>query len=142
MNFSGYWRLDAGASTFHGPTPAALLMKIEHDEPAVTQHIIATDLAGREQRRIFACRAGEETIASIGETTLRCHAYWQAAELIIETIMSRQGNDLRFKDCWSLSPDGATLTMAHRDDALAGQTVILIRDDSAAAAFNTTPTSA
>jgi hypothetical protein len=142
MNFSGYWRLDSGASTFHGPVPSALLMMIEHDEPALTQHIIATDPTGREQRRVFACRAGEETIASIGETTLRCHAYWQDAELIIETTMSRQGNDLRFKDCWSLSSDGATLTMAHRDDALAGQTVILIRDDGLASAFNTGSTPA
>jgi hypothetical protein len=32
--------------------------------------------------------------------------------------------------------------MAHRDDALAGQTVILIRDESAASVFDDIPTPA
>ena len=129
-DFSGIWRLDAEASRFHGPAPAALLMTIEHREPDLTQHIVATDPSGREQRRTFACRIGEKTISSIGETTLHCHAYWQEGELVIETTMSRQGRDLHFKDCWSLSTDGARLTMAHRDDALAGQNVVLIRDEA------------
>jgi len=135
-NFTGIWRLDADSSRFHGPAPSSLLMKIEHTEPDLTQHILATDPAGNPRRSVFAFRTGEKTISSIGETTLLCHAYWQDDELIIETTMTRQGNDLRFKDCWSLSADGAALTMAHRDDALAGQTVILLRDDTSAAAFD------
>lgn len=135
-DFTGIWRLDAGASIFHGPAPTALLMKIEHREPDLTQHILATGPTGQERRSVFAFRTGEETISSIGETTLRCNAYWQDRELIIETTMSRQGNDLFFKDCWSLAADGLTLTMAHRDDTLAGQTVILTRDDAASAAFD------
>ena len=134
-NFTGIWRLDAAASQFHGPAPASLLMKIDHQEPDLTQHIFATDSAGKEQRRVFACRTGEDTISAIGETTLRCRTYWQENELVIETTLSRQGNDLNFKDCWSLSADGARLTMAHRDDALAGQNVVLVRDDDSAAAF-------
>lgn len=141
-DFSGFWRLDAEASRFHGPAPASLLMKIEHHEPDLTQHILATDQTGKEQRRVFACRTGEETISAIGETTLRCHAYWQEQELIIETTMSRQGRDLQFKDCWSLSADGTTLTMAHRDDTLAGQNVILLRDEGSASAFDTLATPA
>jgi hypothetical protein len=145
-NFTGVWRLDADASTFHGPAPAGLLMKIEHAGPDLTQHIIATNAAGAEQRRVFACRIGEETISAVGETTLTVHAYWQdgdeTGELIIETMMSRQERDLHFKDCWSLSEDGACLVMAHRDDALEGQTVILTRDDSAAARFEDIPTPA
>ena len=135
-NFTGFWRLDAEASTFHGPAPATLLMKIEHAEPDLTQHIIATNDAGAERRTVFACRAGEETISTIGETILRCRAHWkETGELVIDTLMSRQGNLLRFEDYWSLSEDKTTLTMSHHDDALAGQIVILTRDDSAAASF-------
>lgn len=136
-DFSGLWRLDADASRFHGPAPAALLMMIDHHEPMVTQHIIATDSAGKEQRRVFACRTGEETISAIGETSLRCCAYWEAdgSELVIQSTMTRQDRDLVFTDRWSLSADGDRLTMEHRDGALAGQCVILTRDDSAAGAF-------
>ncbi len=135
-NFSGIWRLDTEASKFHGPAPAALLMKIEHTDPDLVQHILAADATGTERRSMFACRAGEETISTIGETTLRCRTHWHEAELVIDTLMSRQGNLLRFEDHWSLSADGARLTMAHHNDALAGQTVILTRDDSAAARFD------
>ncbi len=128
VNFTGVWRLDSQASRFHGPAPASLLMKIEHTEPDLTQHVTATGPDGAEQQRVFTCRTGEETISAIGETTLRSRAYWQDAELVIETTMTRQGKDLVFRDHWSLSADGATLTMAHHDDALAGQSVILLRD--------------
>jgi len=134
-DFSGVWRLDSPASQFHGPAPTTLIMKIEHRAPDLVQQIVATDAAGTERRSVFTCRVGEETISSIGETSLRCRVRWQDAELVIDTLMSRQGNLLRFVDYWSLSPDGAQLTMSHRDDALAGQTVILTRDDSAAARF-------
>jgi hypothetical protein len=144
-DFSGIWRLDPAASHFSGPAPAALLMKIEHREGELIQQIIATDPAGAEQRRLFTCLIGKETISTIGETVLRSIAYWQVdspGELVIETLMSRQDRVLEFRDCWSLSADESQLTMAHRDDALAGQTVILIRDETAAAAFDDDPTPA
>jgi len=146
MDFSGFWRLDSEASTFHGPAPASLLMKIEHVESDLTQHIVAGNGAGAEQRRVFMCRIGEETISVVGETSLKVHAYWQDGddtdELVIETTMSREERDLHFKDCWSVSEDGQRLTMAHRDDALAGQTVILVRDETAAIAFEGEPSPA
>jgi hypothetical protein len=41
--------------------------------------------------------------------------------------METKDRALHFKDYWSLSADGATLTMAHRDDDLAGQTSVLHR---------------
>jgi hypothetical protein len=142
-DFSGVWRLDSAASTFSGPAPATLLMKIDHQGSDLTQHIIATDAAGAERRTIFTCRIGEETISAIGETTLHSRADWQGDELVIETVMSRQGRDLQFRDHWSLSDDSSHLTMTHRDDALAGQSVLLIRDGTpmSAAAFIEFPAS-
>lgn len=126
-DFTGIWQLDPENSTFSGPSPASLVMRIDHEGPTLTQQILATDDKGGEQRRIFTCRIGEETISAIGETSLHSHAYWQGDELLIETKMTRQGRDLLFKDFWSLSVDGTELTMAHRDDSLAGQTVRLTR---------------
>jgi hypothetical protein len=144
-DFSGVWRLDPAASTFHGPAPRSLSMKIQQRGPELTQHVVAADEAGKEQQRVFTCRIGAETISAIGETTLTCRARWEgdgdSDELVIETVMSRQGRDLLFKDHWSLSADGMALTMTHRDDALAGQTVRLIRDNdpSASDAFPALP---
>jgi hypothetical protein len=139
-DFSGIWRLDPAASAFHGPAPRHLSMKIEQRGTDLIQHVVAIDQAGTEQRRVFSCIIGEETISAIGETTLTCRARWQEGDLVIETVMSRQGRDLLFKDHWSLSPDGTVLSMIHRDDALAGQTIRLVRDEDASA-FDAFPTS-
>ena len=126
-DFSGVWQLDREGSAFAGPVPASLIMRIDHRGPDLTQQIAATDANGAQQRRIFTCRIGEETISAIGETSLYSRAHWLDGELLIETRMSRQGRDLLFRDFWSLSADGARLVMAHRDDALAGQIVTLTR---------------
>jgi hypothetical protein len=54
-------------------------------------------------------------------------AWWEGAEIVIESRMKTPARDAYFKDHWSLSDDGRTLTMAHRDDDLAGQTSVLER---------------
>lgn len=45
--------------------------------------------------------------------------------VIIESWMELDPRKMYFCDCWSLSADGRTLIMEHRDDALAGQRVVL-----------------
>jgi len=47
------------------------------------------------------------------------------AEQAALCVVPRPGGEIRLVDFWSLSIDQRTLTMAHRDDALAGQTVEL-----------------
>jgi len=39
--------------------------------------------------------------------------------------MQTSSREVYFQDHWSLSHDGRTLTMAHRDDDLAGQISVL-----------------
>jgi hypothetical protein len=51
--------------------------------------------------------------------------------------MNTGGREFYFKDHWSLSDNGRTLTMAHRDDDLAGQISILEKmPDAESARFN------
>jgi hypothetical protein len=54
----------------------------------------------------------------------RTHARWDGTELVIESWLETPDRRLHLKDHWSLSADGQTLTMAHRDDDLAGQIVV------------------
>ncbi len=73
----------------------------------------------RDQRqRVSAVSTGKRLAGS---------ANWQGDELIIELWMPQGTGELYLCDCWSLSPDGHTLTMEHRDDALAGQVAVLHR---------------
>jgi hypothetical protein len=69
----------------------------------------------------FTYETDAETANPIGEATARMHARWEGAELVIESRMKTPDREFHFKDHWSLSDDGRRLTMAHRDDDLAGQ---------------------
>ena len=57
----------------------------------------------------------------------RLRASWQRDELRIESYMRAGDREFQFRDFWSLSADGLTLKMEHRDDDLAGQVSILER---------------
>ena|ERR1700685_1327151 len=124
-NFTGIWKMNCERSTLRGAVPKQILMKIEHREPALIQQILFTDANGIEHRQIFTCQIGAETPNLIGGATLRSCARWQGAELVIESRMTTPDRASHFKDHWSLSNDGQTLTMAHRDDDLAGQVSVL-----------------
>ena len=49
------------------------------------------------------------------------------AKIDTESWMQFAAREMHFCDCWSLSSDGQTLTMEHRNDDLAGQLTILDR---------------
>lgn len=127
VNFSGTWRLNLERSTIRGPLPNHVVVKIEHEEPKLEQEVISIDSSGHERRQTFTCEIGLESINTVQGSTARTHARWEGAELVIETWMKAAGRDLHFKDHWSISDDGQTLSMIHRDDDLAGQTSILER---------------
>jgi hypothetical protein len=124
-NFTGIWKLNPEKSTIRGSQPKQILMNIEHRDPTVIQQILLTDANGAEQRQIFTCRIGTEVKNSVGGVELRSGSQWNGQELVIESRMNARGRDFYFKDHWSLSKDGRTLTMAHRDDDLAGQISVL-----------------
>ena len=84
-----------------------------------------TNADGTEQRMTFRFETGAETTNPIGGATARTRARWEGTELVIESWMKTPAREAYFKDHWSLSEDGRTLTMAHRDDDLAGQISVL-----------------
>jgi hypothetical protein len=69
----------------------------------------------------FTMETDAETSNAVGPAVARTRARWEGTELVIESWMEAAGRQVHFKDHWSLSHDGRTLTMAHRDDDLAGQ---------------------
>jgi hypothetical protein len=124
-NFTGVWKLNLEKSLIRGALPQQILMNIEHRDPTVIQQILLTDANGPEQRQIFTCRIGQEVKNAVGGVELRSGSQWNGQELVIESRMNARGREFYFKDHWSLSEDGRTLTMAHRDDDLAGQISVL-----------------
>ena len=124
-NFTGIWKLNLEKSTIRGPQPKQILMNLEHQDPTLIQQILLTDANDAVQRNVFTCRIGAEVKNSFGGIELRSSARWNSEELVIESRMNARGREFYFKDHWSLSKNGRTLTMAHRDDDLAGQISVL-----------------
>jgi hypothetical protein len=130
-DFSGVWEMNLEKSVLRGPPPKRILTIIEHQEPRLIQQLLVTNADGEEQRMTFSFRTDAETSNVIGSASAQTQARWEGAELVIESRMKTPGRNAYFKDHWSLSEDGQTLTMAHRDDDLAGQISVLERKPSA-----------
>jgi len=126
-DFSGVWDWNSAKSVMRGPAPARMVVTIEHREPQLVQRVAMTGADGSERSQTFHIDTGGETTNSVGGATLRTQARWEGAELVIESWMPTPQREFHFKDHWSLSADGLTLTMAHRDDDLAGQVAVLER---------------
>ena len=125
-DFTGVWQVNFEKSTLRGQPPKQILMKIEHQEPKLIQSVHVIHETGHEERLTFTYETtGNETANPVGGGTARCCAQWIGRELVIESWMKTPGREFHFKDHWSLSDDGRTLTMAHRDDDLAGQISVL-----------------
>jgi hypothetical protein len=120
-NFTGIWKLNLKTSILRGPPPEQMLVEIEHREPTLIQHIVLADAEGRERRLSVMYEVGAKTTNLINGATASSSARWQGAELVIETWMNVSDREVYFQDHWSLSDDGRTLSMVHRDDALVGQ---------------------
>jgi len=131
-NFTGSWTADLSKSMLTSPKPTAVRIMIEHRDPELRQELIVTKADSTEDRAVFICRTtGVEGNCRLNGNAVRGRAGWIGDELTIETWMNFGDRELYFCDCWSLSPDGQTLVMEHRNDALGGQRMILERISSA-----------
>lgn len=124
-DFTGVWELNLKRSILRGSTPKRIVMQIEHREPRLVQQIHFTRADGVEKRMTFAYETGAETTNSLGGAPARTSARWEGEELVIESRVTTPCREVHFEDHWSVSDDGRTLTMAHRDDDLAGQISVL-----------------
>ena len=88
---------------------------------------------GGKHRVEFAGRTtGEPADNVVLGVPWKSHLEWSGSELLIESHVTQNGRESHFRDFWSLSADGETLTMVHRDDDLAGQVTVLrrVRDET------------
>ena len=123
-DFTGTWQAKLERSVLRSASPGQIVQKIAHAEPGLEQETILTR-EGREQRLLFRyLTTGEETLNQLAGRTVRNRAHWDGDCLVIESWTDMAGRELHFEDRWTLSEDGNSLTMAHRDDPLAGQVVV------------------
>ena len=126
-DFSGAWEAMIGSSTFRMPAPSALRMWIEHKGADIVHRVLTVGADGIERRAELRYVVGQRVEAQIGGQAAFVSARWEGETLVIESEVGPPERRLQLSDHWSISDDGATLTMAHPDDILAGQVCILRR---------------
>ena len=123
-NFSGLWLANLDKSHISAPPPAKLLMKIAHGEDDLRQAVLIARSNGTQERQVVTySMIGEQSDIELHGLPLKVRLRWNGLEMVIEATYG----ETALRDYWSLSDDGLTLTMAHRDDALAGQITVLER---------------
>lgn len=128
VDFSGAWTADLRASRLLGPQPMAITIIIEHHDPELKETVVVLRADGQEQNAILQCRTdGGDGQSWLEGEAVRGGARWEGDELVIEIWPDASGRELHLCDYWSLSPDGQTLCMEHRNDDLAGQHTVLRR---------------
>jgi hypothetical protein len=130
VNLTGIWKANLPKSRILGPMARAITVAIAHSDPELQEEIVVTKLDGSEERIVFkCCTNGEPGKSLLNGRAVDGSAKWEGEELVIESRMQSGTREFHFCDCWSLSPDGLTLSMEHRDDDLAGQITVLDRQD-------------
>ena len=128
VDFSGIWKADLGRSKILGPAPTAIEVTIAHSDPELRSEMAVTKLDGREERVVFTCYTnGQPGKSQLGGKAVDGSARWEGDQLVIKSRIRVGMRELNLCDHWSVSPDGNTLTMEHRDGDLAGQKTVFDR---------------
>ncbi|MFN7997873.1 MAG: hypothetical protein U0Q18_29910 [Bryobacteraceae bacterium] len=111
-NFTGTWKMDPAKSDLKsGPAPEARLDRITYEEPNL-KDTITQSMRGRESTYDMNYSTdGTATTNLVRGNQMKSVARWEGEELVVDTKGSVAGRGVTFKDRWSISADGKTLTL-------------------------------
>jgi hypothetical protein len=105
-NFSGAWKMNREKSKFSGGGPDAVLIKIDHKEPALTEDWSMTTSDGERSFQAKYTTDGKETEQNVMGRMAKTSAKWVGDALVIE-FKTTEGF---FNRKITLSADGKTMT--------------------------------
>jgi hypothetical protein len=111
-NYSGTWKLNVAKSDF-GPIPGPDTRTdvIEHNDPMLKVSTAQDGGAqGKQEYTLSMTTDGKEATNTPGGLELKSIGGWEANNLVVNTKLKFQDNDVAIKTTWQLSDDGKTLT--------------------------------
>jgi hypothetical protein len=110
-NYSGTWKLNVSKSDF-GPLPAPDTRTdiIDHKDPSLKASTSQDGPQGKQEYTIAITTDGQEATNNAGGTELKSTGGWEGGNLVVNTKLKFQDNDVAIKSVWLLSDDGKTLT--------------------------------
>ena len=123
-DFSGTWKMNREKSKFERGGPDAILIKIDHKEPAFAESWTLSTPNGERSLQAKYTTDGKETEQEVMGRVSKTSAKWEGDALVIE-FKSEEGF---FKRKITLSADGKTITkvvtQSPRDGELVEDTVV------------------
>ncbi len=110
-NFSGTWKLNVAKSDF-GPLPGpdSRVDVIEHSDPAIKINTNQEGAQGKIEATINYTTDGKEVTNHVGPREIKSTVVWDGSNLVVNSKLTFQDNDVTIKNVWTLSEDGKTLT--------------------------------
>ena len=105
-DFTGSWKMNREKSKFERGGPDAILIKIDHKEPALTEEWSMSTPDGERSFQAKYTIDGKETEQEVMGRTAKTSAKWEGNALVIEF---KTGEGF-FKRKITLSADGKTIT--------------------------------
>jgi len=111
-NFSGTWKLNLEKSEY-GPMPAPTSMvdKIAHEDPSLKINRNQAGQQGELNYDLNFTTDGKESTNTIRGNSMKSTVSWEGETLVFDSKLSIQDNEITFKDKWTVSPDGKTITI-------------------------------
>lgn len=106
-NFSGAWKMNREKSKFARVGPDAILIKMDHKEPAFAEDWSMSTPDGERSFQAKYTTDGKETEQEVMGRTAKTIAKWEGDALVIEWKSEERG---AFKRKITLSADGKTMT--------------------------------
>ncbi|MDQ6758515.1 MAG: hypothetical protein M3Z32_01460, partial [Acidobacteriota bacterium] len=142
-DFSGTWKLNVDKSDFGPlPPPTSRVDVIQHAEPSLTDSVTADTPQGKQNFTSTYTTDGKEVTNKNGPREIKSTMTWEAFNLVVNSKLSFNDNEVTIKSVWSLSADGKTLTQtAHIASPMgeADQKWIFEKQDASATSSTGTP---
>jgi hypothetical protein len=117
-NLTGVWKLNLAKSEYGPvPQPEAMTRTINHNDPTLQISTYQKGAQGEATTELKYSTDGKmmENKGSKGS------AKWDGDKLVVDSVRDMQGNELKFHEVWSLSPDGKMLTINNHITAAQGE---------------------
>jgi hypothetical protein len=120
-NFTGIWELVPRESDFSFlPPPDSRVDTVVHNEPQIRVRTHQVDANGEMSVDRDLLIGGESTTIVIFDRPRTVRAYWDGAELVLETASQVSGKSRRIEDRWTLDPAQDWITIVRRHEQPGG----------------------
>src|SRR5579864_7481673 len=103
-NFSGTWKLNVSKSDFGVlPGPDSRTDVIEHNDPAMKVNSSQEGAQGKIDATLNYTTDGKEVTNHVGPREIKSTVVWEGSNLVVNSKLTFQDNDVTIKNVWTLS---------------------------------------